>query len=210
MKVGSLFSGVGGFDLAFERVGMETVWQVEIDGNCNDVLGSHWPEVRRYHDITGIDGRELEAADLICGGFHVKISQWPADVRALLESGRGFGSSSIAFLRSIARLGLSLRTSPACYPRTEGGTLPSSFEGWSNSGMALPGGYWTLSTSESPSGAVASSLSAILETFVPRKYYLSPKACAGILRRAAKRGKESPERLKAALMEAASQEPMGP
>src|SRR3972149_6859983 len=69
MKVGSLFSGVGGFDLAFERVGMETVWQVEIDGNCNDVLGSHWPEVRRYHDITGIDGRELEAADLICGGF---------------------------------------------------------------------------------------------------------------------------------------------
>src|SRR3989304_1728614 len=69
MKVGSLFSGVGGFDLAFERVGMGTVWQVEIDGNCNDVLGSHWPEVRRYHDITGIDGRELEAADLICGGF---------------------------------------------------------------------------------------------------------------------------------------------
>src|SRR3989304_5219489 len=63
---------------------------------------------------------------LFAGAFHVKISQWPADVRALLESGRGFGSSSIAFLRSIARLGLSLRTSPACYPRTEGGALPPS------------------------------------------------------------------------------------
>src|SRR3972149_775559 len=174
MKVGSLFSGVGGFDLAFERVGMGTVWQGGMDGN--------WKQ-----------------PTLFAGAFHVKISQWPADVRALLESGRGFGSSSIAFLRSIARLGLSLRTSPACYPRTEGGTLPSSFEGWSNSGMALPGGCWTLSTSESPSGAVASSLSAILETTVPRKYYLSPKACAGILRRAAKRGRQLPMALYRAL-----------
>ena len=53
--------------------------------------------------------------------------------------------------------------------------------------------------SESPSVVVESTLSQILQTDVPEKYYLSPKACQGILRRAAARGKELPEMLKTAL-----------
>jgi hypothetical protein len=66
--------------------------------------------------------------------------------------------------------------------------------------MVAPGECWTLSSSECPSDAVASSLSDILETgVVPRRYYLSAKACAGILRRAAKRGKQLPAILYAAL-----------
>jgi predicted nucleic acid-binding protein len=66
--------------------------------------------------------------------------------------------------------------------------------------MVAPGECWTLSSSECPSDAVASSLSDILETgAVPRRYFLSAKACAGILRRAAKRGKKLPDLLAAAL-----------
>lgn len=62
--------------------------------------------------------------------------------------------------------------------------------------MASPTECWTLSTSESPSGAVASSLSDVLETQpVPPKYFLSPKAAAGILRRAQRRGRELPAAL---------------
>ncbi|WP_260839019.1 hypothetical protein [Heyndrickxia oleronia] len=53
--------------------------------------------------------------------------------------------------------------------------------------------------SESPNVVVESTLSQILQTDVPEKYYLSPKACQGILRRAAARGKELPEVLKTAL-----------
>lgn len=53
--------------------------------------------------------------------------------------------------------------------------------------------------SESPNVVVESTLSQILQTDVPEKYYLSPKACQGILRRAAARGKELPEMLKTAL-----------
>ena len=53
--------------------------------------------------------------------------------------------------------------------------------------------------SESPSAAAESTLSQILQATVPEKYYLSQKACQGILRRAALRGKELPEMLKAAL-----------
>jgi hypothetical protein len=72
---------------------------------------------------------------------------------------------------------------------TAAGWVPSSGH-WANSGMASPTECWTLSTSESPSVGVASSLSDILETGpVPPKYSLSPKSATGILRRAARRGR---------------------
>jgi hypothetical protein len=51
-------------------------------------------------------------------------------------------------------------------------------------------------------------LSQILEENVPRKYYLSPKACQGILRRAEVRGKKLPEVLQHALEETAAQATM--
>ena len=57
----------------------------------------------------------------------------------------------------------------------------------------------TLNTGESPNDAVESTLSSILEVNAPKKYYLSDKACGGILRRAERRGKELPEMLKIAL-----------
>jgi hypothetical protein len=79
--------------------------------------------------------------------------------------------------------------------------LPASFAGWQNSGMGSPTEFLTLSTSEFHSAAVACSLSDVLEVGnVPQRYFLSARACAGILRRAAKRGKELPHALYAALM----------
>lgn len=57
----------------------------------------------------------------------------------------------------------------------------------------------TLNTGESPNVAVESTLSQILEVDVPEKYYLSKKACEGILRRAERRGKKLPDVLKTAL-----------
>ena len=65
----------------------------------------------------------------------------------------------------------------------------------------LPGGYMTLNTGESPSVVRESTLSQILQLDAPEKYSLSPKACAGIIRRAEKRGKELPNMLRDALME---------
>jgi len=66
---GSLFSGIGGIDLGLERAGMQCLWQVEIDPFCQNVLAKHWPDVKRYGDITKLDGSELERVDLIAGGF---------------------------------------------------------------------------------------------------------------------------------------------
>ena len=61
------------------------------------------------------------------------------------------------------------------------------------------GSFGTLNTSECPRDAVESSLSLILEDIVPSKYYLTRKACLGILRRARERGKPLPPQLEAAL-----------
>jgi len=66
---GSLFAGIGGFDLGLERAGMECKWQVEIDDFCNRVLEKHWPHVKRYRDVREVGKHNLEPVDLICGGF---------------------------------------------------------------------------------------------------------------------------------------------
>ena len=65
----------------------------------------------------------------------------------------------------------------------------------------LPGGYMTLNTGECPNAVRESTLSQILDLNAPEKYSLSPKACAGIIRRAEKRGKTLPDMLQEALME---------
>jgi len=69
MTVGSLFSGIGGFDLGLERAGMEIRFQVEIDPFCQQVLAKHWPNVKRYDDVRTVGAHNLERVDLICGGF---------------------------------------------------------------------------------------------------------------------------------------------
>lgn len=63
----------------------------------------------------------------------------------------------------------------------------------------LPGDNLMLSFGEYPREENASILSQILQVGVPEKYYLSPKACQGILRRASARGKELPKVLRLAL-----------
>ena len=133
----------------------------------------------------------------------VRTYQWPAAARGWLESGRDCGMSSIALLTAFGRDGLSSKTCPDFYPATAEPILPSSFAGWSSAGMASPGGFWTLSISESPSAAVVCSLSEVLETDVAPKYFLSAKACSGILRRAERRGKELPEMLRQVLQQVA-------
>lgn len=82
MKAISLFTGVGGFDLGFERAGIETVLQAERDPHCLKVLERHWPQTDRVDDVRCVAGRLAygggepddglpgrSGADLVFGGF---------------------------------------------------------------------------------------------------------------------------------------------
>lgn len=69
LTFGSLFAGIGGFDLGFERAGMKCKWQVEIDEYARRVLEKHWPDVQRFGDIRSIRKGALGHVDVICGGF---------------------------------------------------------------------------------------------------------------------------------------------
>ena len=75
MKAVSLFAGVGGFDLALERNGIEVVASVEIDKKAQNVLRRHFPNATIFGDITEVTGEQLINAGftphdgIITGGF---------------------------------------------------------------------------------------------------------------------------------------------
>jgi DNA (cytosine-5)-methyltransferase 1 len=69
LTVGSLFSGIGGFDLGLERAGMKVIWQSEIDPFANKVLKKHWPNVPNLGNIHKIDWSKVERPNIICGGY---------------------------------------------------------------------------------------------------------------------------------------------
>ena len=111
-------------------------------------------------------------------------------------------SPSLQLLHDIGPDGWFGRTSPASCHLTEGGILEPSSRRWGKSGMGSPTEFWTLNTSEWPSDAAVCSLSDVLEIGdVPQRFFLSAKACQGILRRAERRGKKLPELLDRSLRE---------
>lgn len=68
MRFGSLFAGVGGFDLGLEAAGWECGFQVEWDPHCQQVLAHHWPDVPRWGDVQEVNGADLPPVDVITFG----------------------------------------------------------------------------------------------------------------------------------------------
>jgi DNA (cytosine-5)-methyltransferase 1 len=71
IRIGSLFSGIGGFELGLERAipNSETIWQVEQEKFCQKVLAKHWPNAKIYDDVRNITKNNVEPVDILCGGF---------------------------------------------------------------------------------------------------------------------------------------------
>ena len=65
----SLFAGIGGFDLGFERAGMQCVAQVEKEKKSLKTLSHHWPDVPKFNDVCTVGKHNLPECDVICGGF---------------------------------------------------------------------------------------------------------------------------------------------
>ena len=109
-------------------------------------------------------------------------------------------SPMLAFLTSLDPSGAYGKTCQVSSVATEDGILVPSSGRWSNSGMGSPTGCLTLNTLEYHKDAEESSLLDVLETGpVPQRFFLSQKACSGILRRAEVRNKTLPPLLHQAL-----------
>lgn len=71
-KYGSLCTGIGGFDLGFDRAGWECQWQVEIAAYPIKVLEQHWPNVTRFKDVKKCGRKNLTPIDVLSFGFPCK------------------------------------------------------------------------------------------------------------------------------------------
>ena len=71
----SLFAGVGGFDLAMERAGVQVVASVEIDKHARGILEKHFPTSKLFNDVTEVTGEQLRESGftpsrgILTGGF---------------------------------------------------------------------------------------------------------------------------------------------
>lgn len=68
LTFGSLFAGVGGFDMGFEQAGWDCKFQVEWDKNCQQILNKHWPDVPKWLDVSDVNGAEIPPVDCIIFG----------------------------------------------------------------------------------------------------------------------------------------------
>lgn len=88
MKIGSLFSGYGGLDLAVsEMFDAEVAWHCEWEKAPSQVLQAHWPNVPNFHDVSAVDWESVEPVDILTGGF-------PCQDVSLAGRRKGLGSGT--------------------------------------------------------------------------------------------------------------------
>lgn len=97
MKVFSLFSGIGGFDLAAKRLGHEIVGACEIDKYARSVYSKHFPDVSVWEDATKINPEDLPDFEMLCAGF-------PCQAFSLAGRRLGFEDTRGTLFYEIARI----------------------------------------------------------------------------------------------------------
>jgi DNA (cytosine-5)-methyltransferase 1 len=97
MRFFSMFSGIGGFDLAFQRHGHECAGYSEIDKYAIKVYENHFLGVRNYGDATKINGGKLPEFEMLCGGF-------PCQAFSIAGKRGGFEDTRGTLFFEIARL----------------------------------------------------------------------------------------------------------
>ena len=68
-KAASLFSGIGGFDIGFERAGFEISFQCETNEFCRSILQGHWPKIPHHENIKELHAIDIPQSDVWTAGF---------------------------------------------------------------------------------------------------------------------------------------------
>lgn len=98
---GSLFAGIGGFDLGFERAGFETAWQVEINAAWRALLASRFG-ARQGADVSTVAASDLGSVDCITAGF-------PCQDASSMGSRRGLAGERTGLFSHVMRIAGELR-----------------------------------------------------------------------------------------------------
>ena len=70
MKIGALFAGYGGLDMAVSEVtGAELAWVCEWDDAPSKILAHHYPDVLNFKDVSNVDWASVPPVDILTGGF---------------------------------------------------------------------------------------------------------------------------------------------
>ena len=219
LTLGSLFDGSGGFPLGGLLCGIEPVWASEVEPFPIRVTTKRLPFMKHYGDVSALDGGQLPPVDIITFGS-------PCQDMSVAGKREGLDGERSGLFHEAIRIVKEMREKtngaypryivwenvPGAFSSNKGedfwcvlkavagikgrGQVPDS--SWQKISVSH-GGFLMLSTGECPREENASTLSQILQAGVPEKYYLSQKACLGILRRASERGKQLPDVLKRAL-----------
>ena len=83
LKAASFFTGAAGFDLGFEKAGIEIVFQCERDKFCNQLLADKYPNVSKSDDITKLHPTAIPYADIYFGGFPCQNASTAGDRKGL-------------------------------------------------------------------------------------------------------------------------------
>jgi len=97
MKVFSMFSGIGGFDLAMRNLGHEIVGACEIDKYARQIYAKQFPGVPIHNDATALQGDTLPPFDVLCGGF-------PCQAFSIAGKRKGFSDTRGSLFFEIARI----------------------------------------------------------------------------------------------------------
>ena len=230
ITMGSLFSGSGGFELAGSIFGIRPIWASEIEPFPILVTTKNFPEMKHLGDINKLNGADLEPVTIIAGGSPCQdmsiagkregldgsrsnlFREQIRIIKEMRESDRAAGRtwsgrtcqerSAVTRARTSRQSSKKSSASQTKNPmylslRRENGRQPDA--SWATISPSL-GECLMPNTGECPKEESVATLSQILEETPHQKYYLSEKACLGILRRAEKRGKELPEILRLALI----------
>lgn len=233
MTLGSLFDGIAGFPLAASRQGIKTVWVSEIEPDCIDIAKRHFPEALQLGDITQIDGAKIPVVDIISFGSPCQDLSVAGKQTGLDGSRSGLFMEAVRITREMREKTngqypkyIIWENVAGAFSSNKGEDFRRVLEEITQSNISMPkSGKWATAGmvgNEGPGGDVqctawrffgecpnvenVSTLSMILEMDVPDKYFLSAKACWGIIRRAEQRNKKIPVILKIALLERIAEE----
>ena len=204
----SVCSGIEAATVAWHEMGWNPLAFSEIEKFPSQVLAHHYPNTPNLGDMTKFKEWDFgtNRLDLLVGGTPCQ-SFSIAGLRKGLDDPRGnLALTYVAILDKFRPKWCIWENVPGVLSSGGGEILLPSSQRWANSAMGGATGCLMLNTSVWPKDVKECFLSDVLQDGnIQQKYYLSPKACQGILRRAEKRGKKLPNQLYQALLTVSKQ-----